>query len=380
MKIENCIHKYLLNEATSKELDFLSTWILEPGNERLFDAYVQMHFEIVAAMNQPDTKKIKDKLLRKMKRDRNRRRLTAFTKYAAVLSIVLAVGYLYQDDFLQSTTTDRLIPKEEPITIRLENGTVKELVPTKKMKLLNADGTPIGTQDHTRIIYEKKENVDKLVYNTLEVPYGKTFDVILADGTHVYLNAGTTLRYPTAFMKGGDRIVHLQGEAFFDVAKDEDHPFVVNANGINVKVLGTKFNVANYSENPNINTVLVEGSVALYMSKEMTGESSKPLTLKPGHKAEWDRDSNQIEVQSVDTSLYTSWIHGKLVFRNTTFREIRKTLERKYNVTIKNSNEDLDSQPYDATFDIESIEEVLESFNKSYSIEYTIMDNEVLIQ
>ena len=217
------------------------------------------------------------------------------------------------------------------------------------------------------------------MYNTLKVPYGKRFDVVLSDGTHVFLNSGTSLRYPVQFLKGFDRTVFLTGEAYFDVAKDKEHPFTVHADELDIEVLGTKFNVSHYPEDTNINTVLVEGSVELH-TKEGDRQHKEGTLLKPGFKAEWRKAGNDIAIEKVDTEIYTAWVQGKLVFRNTPFRKIRQALERKYNVTIKNRNKDLDGQLFDATFDIETIEEVLESFNKSYAIKYRIEDNEVIIQ
>src|SRR5690606_30963672 len=111
-------------------------------------------------------------------------------------------------------------------------------------------------------------------------------------------------------------------------------------------------NVSHYPEDSNINTVLVEGSVQLQIkSDEQSGHKS--TLLEPGYKAEWQKNSRDISVKNVDTSLYTAWVQGKLVFRNTSFRQIRQALERRYNITIKNSNTHLDEQVFDATFDIE---------------------------
>jgi transmembrane sensor len=203
--------------------------------------------------------------------------------------------------------------------------------------------------------------------------------VVLSDGTHVHLNSGSSLRYPVAFIQGTSRKVFLTGEAYFDVAEDEKRPFLVNANEIDIQVLGTKFNVSNYPEDANINTVLVEGSVELLRSsKGITGLES--VILKPGHKAEWHKNSNEVSLSNVDTSLYTAWIKGKLVFRNTSFRQIREALQRHYNVVIHNKNVQLEEQIYDATFDIETIDQVLESFNRSWAIDYIIIDNEVFIE
>jgi len=147
---------------------------------------------------------------------------------------------------------------------------------------------------------------------------------------------------------------------------------------MNIKVLGTKFNVSDYSENENINTVLVEGSVELY-DTQVNASINNSTLLKPGFKAEWDKSSSNVSLENVDTRIYTAWIDDKLIFRNTPFKQIRKTLERQYNVVIKNSNLELDSQLFDATFDIENINEIIETFSKSYAIQYKIIDNEILI-
>src|SRR5690606_18983135 len=124
--------------------------------------------------------------------------------------------------------------------------------------------------------------------------------------------------------------------------------------------------------------VLVEGSVELHESEDF-GKENTPILLKPGFMAEWDKGGKKMGIEHVDTRVYTAWVQGKLIFRNTTFKKIRQALERKYNVTIINRNSDLDDQLFDATFDIETIQQVLQSFNKSYAIDYKIVDNKVII-
>ncbi|WP_339712594.1 FecR domain-containing protein [uncultured Kriegella sp.] len=380
--MKNRILKYLTNEATSEDLDLLSDWILEEGNQQIFDDYIKIHFETTMAMNQPDTNKIKNKLLQEIKRNKNRKArfvvLNAM-KYAAIALVFLALGYFYQNNAIVAEKENVLKPAEEPITITLDNGTVETLNPNENKKVKDNKGNIIGSQDKSKLTYQGAPSSDKLVYNTLNVPYGKRFDVILSDGTHVFLNSGTSLRYPVSFLEGKERAVFLTGEAYFDVAKDEKHPFIVNTNDVGIKVLGTKFNVSHYPEDQNINTVLIEGSVALH--KRITAkENAPPLILKPGFKAEWHQHNNDISIENVDTRVYTAWVQGKLIFRNTPFRQIRQALERHYNVSIKNENLDLDEQLFDATFDIETIEEILESFSKSYAIAYKIVDNEVIIE
>ncbi|MBC8770572.1 FecR domain-containing protein [Arenibacter sp. BSSL-BM3] len=376
---EKLILKYLSNNATAKELDILSDWILDKDNAKLFQEYTQLHLEIITSMNGPDTDKIKEKLLQKIKRDKIRKKFNTVIKYAAVGLLIFSLGYYFQQEVKFSNEKNALIPKEEAITIILGNGKMETLRVDENREVMDDEGNVIGTQNNTQLSYTSTAENQKLIYNRLNVPYGKKFDVVLSDGTHVHLNSGSSLRYPVAFIQGASRKVFLTGEAYFDVAEDEKRPFLVNANEIDIQVLGTKFNVSNYPEDANINTVLVEGSVELLRSsKGITGLES--VILKPGHKAEWHKNSNEVSLSNVDTSLYTAWIKGKLVFRNTSFRQIREGLQRHYNVVIHNKNVQLEEQIYDATFDIETIDQVLESFNRSWAIDYIIIDNEVFIE
>ncbi|WP_422080623.1 FecR family protein [Ulvibacterium sp.] len=382
-KIEDFIIKYLCNEATTEDLDQLSKWILVEGNERIFDDYIKTHYEVITAMNKPpDIEKIKKNLLRDIQKDRRRTRILHirnYFKYAAIFVLAFGVGYFYWQNIPESKPVNILTPKAEPVTITLDNGTTKIIKPEESIVLKDSKGNIIGKQDQTQLTYSKAVETEELIYNTLEVPYGKRFDVVLSDGTQVYLNAGTTLRYPINFLKGKKRNVFLSGEAYFEVAKDNDHPFVVSIGTMQIEVLGTAFNVSNYSEDSSMNTVLVEGSIILYQEKDKDTKGSSTL-LEPGFKAEWDKKDGIVSIEHVDTKVYTAWVEGKLVFRNTPFLKIRQSLERKYNVKIQNANIDLDKQLYDATFDIETIEEVLESFNRSYAIKYRIANNEVIIE
>ncbi|RKN76964.1 FecR family protein [Ulvibacterium marinum] len=381
-EIESCIIKYLCNEATTKELDHLSKWISIEGNEGVFDDYIKTHYEITTAMSKPDIEKIKKTLLRDIERDKKRmktRNIQNFLKYAAIVVFFMGSGYFYWQNNLEPNTVPILIPKDDPITITLDDGTTKVIKPEENVLLKDAKGNIIGRQDTTQLTYSQTTKLDKLVYNTLKVPFGKRFDIALSDGTHVYLNAGTTLRYPINFVEGKDRNVFLKGEAYFEVTKDKIRPFVVSVGNMNVEVLGTTFNISSYPQDLSTNTVLVEGSVAVY--KKMDGEEKGNSTLlEPGFKAEWNNSNGNISIENVDTRIYTAWVQGKLVFRNTSFLKIRQSLERKYNVKIQNTNTDLDKQLFDATFDIETIDEVLESFNRSYAIEYYIENNEVIIK
>ncbi|MGK4568546.1 FecR family protein [Flavobacterium sp. 3HN19-14] len=127
----------------------------------------------------------------------------------------------------------------------------------------------------------------------------------MSDGTVIHLNSGTTLRYPVKFIAGENRQVFLDGEAYFDVAKDKAHPFIVNADKLNVRVLGTHFNVTNYPEDDQTDVVLVEGSVGLYGSNT-TFDATKNTVLKPGYKGSFNKNTSSINTKPVVTDFYTS--------------------------------------------------------------------------
>ena len=378
-KIKNSIVKYLYNEATSEDLDSLSHWFTDEEHQKVFEDYVEAHYKITMAMNKPDVDKIKKNLLTKIEQEKKRKRLRLVfksLKYAAVGVLFMGIGYwIDNNNAVEDKVVKSLVPEIENVTLMSDDGTIKVSNLEKQSVIKTVDGQVVVVKNGKQLVHEKS-NSDELVYNKIHVPHGKRFELILSDGSRIHLNSGTTLKYPKNFIKGMNREVFLKGEAFFEVAEDKAHPFEVNMKGLSVQVLGTEFNVSNYESNAEIQTVLVEGSVSL---KPMIDSTVDTTVLEPGSMGEWNKDSNELKIEKVDTYVYTSWLQDKLIFRNTPFKKIREALERKYNVTIINLNGKLDEQRYDATFDIESIDEILESFSKSFNINYRIIDNEVII-
>ena len=148
-----------------------------------------------------------------------------------------------------------------------------------------------------------------LVYNTLYVPYGKKFGVVLSDGSEVYLNSGSTLKYPVKFIQGQSREVFLDGEAYFTVAKHKENSFLVNANNIISKVYGTQFNVSSYDNEAYTQVVLIEGSVGVSSS-----ENSSEFMLKPNEIAKYIKSNKTLVTNTVDVSSHVAWIDGVLLF------------------------------------------------------------------
>lgn len=288
-------------------------------------------------------------------------------KYAAMLAIVLGSAYLYKAGIFKDNTI--VIPKDA-IVLELGNGETKVIKEDGSAQFVDAKGNTIGIQKGNKLEYNNNNSEpDKLVYNTLTVPYGKRFDVVLSDSTRVTLNAGTSLRYPVKFIKGHKREVFINGEAFFDVIKDKAHPFIVNAKDLNVRVLGTKFNVSSYPEDLKSKTVLVEGAVSLYQEEDYL--PNKATLLKPGQLASLNKSTNTITVEKVDVSLYTAWINGAISFKHELFKNILKKLERQYDVDISCNNKKLNETFFTASFDNVSLEYILETFRNNYDIKYT---------
>lgn len=377
--LKNLIVKYLSSQATSSELDELSLLLEEFANEKEFRKYVKINHAIDFNIKEFDTNNSKNQLIElinKEKKIHKLRTVKKITKYAAIVMVCLGIGYLYQTNFFFKKQNH--IIKSENVTLQLENGNVEIINENGNSKILDAEGNVIGSQIGTEIVYTNEVEKETLVFNTLNVPYGKRFKIQLSDGTIVHLNAGTSIKFPVKFIQGQERKVFLNGEAFFNVAKDVKHPFIVNSDALNVEVLGTQFNVSSYPEDEVTDVVLVEGSVNLHLENNRSNDDD--ILLKPGYKASFDKKNTNISTKQVLTNIYTSWIYGELFFRNITFENILKKMERHYNVTIINKNIHLSKEEFNASFREAPIEKILEYFKITYNIEYTINENNILIK
>ena len=217
------------------------------------------------------------------------------------------------------------------------------------------------------------EKVNKeTVYHTLRVPAGADYQVTLADGTKVWLNCESTLRYPVEF--GNEkREVYLDGEGYFEVNKATEWPFIVNAEQMRVKVTGTKFNVKSYSTEPIAHTTLVEGSVWAY-----TGQTQ--VQLNPSEQFRYDRGTGMTSVQKVDTELYTGWIEGMFVFRNQRLEDVMSDLARWYNMTIFYSTAETKEIRISTNLNrYKNIDDLLEIINESGKVVAARKDNTITI-
>lgn len=176
------------------------------------------------------------------------------------------------------------------------------------------------------VIDKNKKIKGKEVYNTLYIPKGSEYSLVLADGTRVWLNSETTLRYPVNFI-GMQRVVELEGEAYFEVASDSLRPFYIQMNGNSIKVLGTSFNVSNYASDGSWKTTLVEGRVEI-------NNSGLVYTLTPGDHFTADRVTGETKIVKVNPLQYSSWKDGKIIFHDERLEDIIRMLSRWYDFEV----------------------------------------------
>lgn len=259
------------------------------------------------------------------KRTRTRRVWYSVAAAALLLSVI---GGHYKNKVSDVTDPSELIglspdvsPGSSRATLVLANGQIIEL--TEKQVGIVVEGKSILYEDGQEELVDLEEEVTLL---TLSTPKGGGYQIELSDGTKVWLNAGTSLKYPSRFVEN-ERIVELEGEAYFSVAKDARKPFTVVSRGQRIKVLGTEFNVSAYEEDQTVQTTLVEGSVGLYING-----NNNPVLLAPNEQS--TLLGNKVRKRIVDVEPYIAWKEGHFYFDNTSLKDMMQQMSRWYDVEI----------------------------------------------
>ena len=382
IKFESLILKYINQTSSSSELKVLIKALEDIKNVRVFKEYIKTNYYSIYVMNQFETEDIISEIKKRIHRTQKKEKGAVFfkktLKYAALIVLMFSLGYYsHLNSIGYGVEVQKITPKADDIVLSAEgndfiiqkdeykNQSEKKLV--SKINLV---------QKSNQLIYDNDIKVEKISFHSLKVPYGKRFNIIFSDGSKVYLNSGSSIKYPIKFIPNQVREVFLEGEAFFDVTENKSDLFIVNSNGINIEVYGTRFNVRNYPEDYNSDIVLVQGSLGITNSK-----NDDVTKLTPGFKGSVNKENLKIEKSKINTKIYTSWIDGEFIFRNESFSQILRKLERLYNVTIIDNREKKSKELFNAAIDVENekIEEVLNYFNKIYNIEYQIFNNKIII-
>jgi ferric-dicitrate binding protein FerR (iron transport regulator) len=341
INISQLIYKEKSNLLSENEASALEKWKDESvENQNIYQGLSQeLDLESkIKAYNAIDSDKAWVKLEAGLKTETKTIKLfKEFMRYAAVLILPLAIGgYLVYNaidtaETYEEILVDNIVPGTQKASLVLANGDVIDLENQKDSLILIKDGSQLSNINNM-LSYTDVQLADmKVKWHRLVVPKGGEYKLKLSDGTQVWLNSDSELKYTDKFI-GKDRIVHLKGEAYFDVAEDKDHAFIVKTMDMDVKVYGTEFNIMAYEDEDIVYTTLVEGSVGVDLKNE-TGLVEKSM-LKPNMQMAYPKGSSGGQIKVVDTDLYTGWKDGLFQFDDEDLGSIIRKLSRWYDVKV----------------------------------------------
>ncbi|PKB44837.1 FecR family protein [Cellulophaga sp. RHA19] len=383
-KLDKLIVKYLTRESSKKELDKLEKELNEEvkSKESLED-YIKINVVSDFVLQKFDIEKTRTALLHTIAEDKRKAtnaKVIKLVKYAAaaVFAGTLITGVFFKASLFNTITNNTQVVKTEikgglsKPTLSLEDGSVVILENGKQVNVGNA------TTNGKELTYlPSNEQNKEVIYNSLTVPRGGEFALELADGTKVWLNSESKLKYPVHFKKGRTRSVELvYGEAYFDVTSSEDNNgdgFNVITNQQNIAVLGTEFNIKAYKDENFIYSTLVEGHIVLE-------NKSFKADMLPGQQAVIANGiSKKVEVYNVNVENEIAWRKGNFNFKNKSLKEIMKVLSRWYDVDFVIENKELENINFKGVLgknqDIETILQIIKNTSNinAYEIENRIV-------
>ncbi|WP_339709282.1 FecR family protein [uncultured Kriegella sp.] len=388
--IKTLIVKYLTKEASISELDKLSKLIENPSHREELIRHIKINHAIDFNMKKFGTDNSKRRLLEYIEQEKKthrRRKVFNLVKCAAVILLFFGLGYFYKNGLQQKIPDPLNTKKMNPVALR-DSITVG----SDKATLTLEDGTQIdlekGKALHTKHIKSNGEKLEydstnssntEIVYNYLTIPRGGQFHLKLADGTLVWLNSESQLKYPVEFIEGKTREVELvYGEAYFEVSPSTEHKgatFKVLNPSQEIEVLGTAFNVKAYRDEKNIYTTLVEGEISI-------GAGTTKQILKPNQQSNVNLEHMNITIIPVNVAYEISWKKGFFSFKGKSLEAIAKVLSRWYDVNIIFSKPELKNVRFNGVLSKEeTIDEILNSILTTNSIEaYEIKNKEITIK
>jgi len=366
-EIKSLIEKYRNGTFSAEEKAILESWYNQHAANNtlnLTDEAIERNLEKVSS-RLPLKYPVRNKRL--------------WPRIAATASIVvlMAAGLFYYQ-YRQSSQQVNLVaqqdigPGSNKAYLTLADGTKISLTDANNGTIAKQAGINITKTADGQLIYSVGHNehtgTAAAVYNTIETPKGGQYRVQLPDGTEVWLNAQSSLRFPASFEALDERAVELLGEGYFQVAKDKAHPFIVKSNGQTVKVLGTHFNINSYADEPAIKTTLLEGLVQL----------NGKMILKPGEQATIPA-SGEISIRQVDLSEAVAWKNGKFNFADENIESIMRKLARWYNVEVS-----YDGAPPTETFTasidrFDHISKILDKLSYTNNVHFKIEGRRILV-
>jgi len=383
-EIDKIIVKFLTNTASIQELEILKNLLKDKKNKQLFKNYVKINYAIDLDMKQFDANSFKREYLNTIKKDKkifSVFKLKHFIRYAAAVILFLGLGYFVKENISKSSINEKPIIVNNNIkigtdkaTLTLEDGS--QIALEKGQDFINNNLTSNGEE----LIYNSKPTAKaEIVYNYLTIPRGGQYFVKLSDGTQVWLNSESQLKYPVNFIEGQPREVKLiYGEAYFDVSPSTDHngtKFRVFTENQKIEVLGTEFNINAYKDEKAIYTTLVEGKV-------IVNSETIRKKLAPGEQSKFNRLDKTIGISEVDVYSQISWKEGVFSFKDKPLKYIMTILSRWYDFKVLFENKDVEKDLFGGVFSKDqNIKDILNMIeNLDDTIRFEILEKTIIVK
>lgn len=384
--MKNTIIKYLYGEISDHEFRILKVWLENPKNHKKFKKQVRLFYLVNSRIKNKNLDEIYHELIvstnPKVPVEKKTIKLfSSWLKYAAAIYLILAATYFYTESLSKPAVKDQVVKTNTSIgtdkaTLTLSNGSSINL--EKGKSFMNAFVKSNGEQ----LVYNNKSSSNKenitVKYNYLTIPRGGQFFICLDDGTKVWLNSSSKIKYPVKFITGQTRTVELiYGEAYFEVAKSTKHNgdgFTLKTNEQNITVLGTEFNVKAYPDENEILTTLVEGSISV-------NSTADKKILKPGQQSKLSQTANGFEIYPVQVQDEIAWRNGIFSFANKPLKDIMKVLSRWYDLDINIANKDIENIKFTGVLSKQMfINEVLDEIKRTNNMEYNLKNKDLTIK
>jgi len=381
--IAEVIVKKISGELSPGEEDFFNAWInASPRNQDLFNRITdaQNIKERNRLVREIDTAQAWGRYTQEIQYQKKNRYLKIW-QYAAILLVPLMVVSLLYISGKQNQTSqnavqqDQILPGSKNALLVLGNGKSINLQQNDNLSI-EEEGTRI-VNDNKRLSYHeiKSETSSKIPDNTLIVPRGGEYNLVLSDSSEVYLNSMSKLIFPVTF-PGQVREVTLEGEACFMVKKDSGRPFIVNVNGMRIEVMGTTFNVNAYQDQKNVITTLVEGKIRLIAGSDRV----KEYILSPDDQAIFSGSPvGNIQIRQVNSADYVQWIKGIYIFDHQSLGDIMQTLSRWYDFNYWFEQEDIERITFKGGLNkYQSIDPILDIIESTGKVDVTVKGKNIV--
>lgn len=370
---------YCAGKLEQQEAESLKCWLDESAeNRKTFEKYLRIvkFYRMEEGEWFISDSKAWNVICRKIHKNRIKRLFRYYSAIAAMFVMLWGIGWLYLFSGISvrvPVVAETILPGTTKATLVLADGskvdlTCPDLKEVKEEEMLIENDSVVGLQ-YDRVDFQKKQ----LVWHTIKVPVTGEYHFILSDGTKVWMNSASELRFPVSFV-GDTREVYTEGEVYFEVEHNVLQPFIVHSSGVRLEVLGTKFNVCSYEGTGKVVTTLAQGSVNVVYAGQST-------LLEPGYQAVTDRETKVTECLKVNADMYISWIKGIFEYENMSLSEIAGQLSRWYDVHFIFADTAFKSRCFTGIAKrYESLNEVLKIVEKTTDVSFRIEGKKIIVQ